>query len=102
MTEHREDYRDNRGIMQDGNFTQADKQCAELWNEQKRDGRADWSEEAVSKYRKEHGLEWHERCDTKTMDLVKHEIHDFFRHSGGVYECKTRDNNEPSGGKYDE
>lgn len=102
MTEHREDYKNSNGEPQKGNFSQADKKCADLWNKEKRDGCTDWSEEKVYDYRKEHKLEWHERCDTKTMDLVKHEIHDFFKHTGGVYECKTRDNTESSGGKFDE
>ena len=102
MTEHREDYKNSDGESKRGNFSQADIKCAALWNKEKRDGRTDWTEEKVYDYRKEHKLEWHERCDTKTMDLVKHEIHDFFRHTGGVYECKTRDNKGASGGKFDE
>lgn len=101
MTEHREDYFKD-GIKELGNFSQADIKCAELWNKQKKDGRTDWTEEKVYDYRKENKLEWHERCDTKSMDLIKHDIHDFFKHTGGVYECKTRDGMENTGGKYDE
>ena len=102
MTENRKDFRNNDGEIQKGNFSQADIKCAELWNKQKKDGRTDWTDEKVYDYRKANGLEWHERCDTKTMDLLKHEIHDFFKHTGGVYECKTRDKEEPAGGMFDE
>ena len=100
MTEHREDYRDN-GEMKKGNFSQADIKCADLWKKQKKDGRTDWTDESVYDYRRQNKLEWHERCDAKTMDLIKHDIHDFFKHTGGVYECKTRDGAETTGGKYD-
>ena len=101
MTEHREDYFEN-GNKERGNFSQADIKCAELWNKQKKDGCADWTEEKVYDYRKQNKLEWHERCDTKTMDLLKHDIHEFFKHTGGVYECRTRDSKENTGGKFDE
>ena len=98
MTENRQDYRNDNGQIESGNFSQADIKCAELWNKQKKDGRTDWTEEKVYDYRKENHLEWHERCDTKTMDLLRHEIHVFFKHSGGVYECKTRDYSKDSRG----
>ena len=101
MTKNREDYHDGEG-MQMGNFSQADIKCAELWNKQKKDGRTDWTDEKVYDYRRQNKLEWHERCDTKTMDLLKHDIHDFFKHTGRVYECKTRDSIETTGGKSDE
>ena len=54
----------------------------------------------VREYRRESKLSWHERCDMKTMDLVHQDIHTFFSHSGGVAECKARDN--AKGGDFDE
>ena len=102
MTENRKDYRNTDGDMQKGNFSQADIKCAELWNKEKKDGRTDWTDEKVYDYRKANSLEWHERCDTETMDLLKHEIHAFFGHTGGVYECKNRNKAEFAGGIFDE
>ncbi|MCR5836073.1 MAG: HNH endonuclease [Lachnospiraceae bacterium] len=99
MTENRYDYRDENGDMQDGNFTQADKKLAEQFNTENRDGKDNWTEKDVEKYRKENKLTWHERCDTEAMDLVPTEIHSFFDHSGGVAECKARDS---VGGEFDE
>lgn len=59
----------------------------------------DWSAEKVEEYRKANKLTWHERCDCQTMDLVPTKLHDYFKHSGGVAECKIRDG---IGGKFDE
>ena len=36
MTEHRDDYYDENGELQSGNFSQADAKLAEQWNEQKK------------------------------------------------------------------
>ena len=85
----------------DGNFAQADRKLAETWNSQEKDGRSDWNEEAISNYRKENYLTWHERCDTVHMDLVDHRIHDYCNHYGGCAECKARDN-VGNGGVFDE
>ena len=82
------------------NFAQADKKCAEQWNKEGKDGRTDWTSVEVREYRRESKLSWHERCDMKTMDLVHQDIHTFFSHSGGVAECKARDN--AKGGDFDE
>lgn len=100
MTEHRPDYFDKNGIKQDGNYTQGDKILAEQWNKEAKDGKTDWNEKDVAGYRDTNKLTWHERCDTKTMDLVPSVINKFFSHSGGVSECRIRDNSE--GGKFDE
>lgn len=43
MTENRENYVDENGEYQQGNFTQADAKCAERWNSTKRDGKDDWT-----------------------------------------------------------
>ncbi len=91
MTENRRDYYDNQKLEK-GNFTQADIKCAEAWNKQQKDGKTNWTQEDVSKWRDENNFVWHERCDTKTMDLAPREIHEYFKHSGGCAECKARDN----------
>lgn len=85
------------------NFAQADIKLAEQWNAEKREGRSDWRDEDVEQFRKSNNLSWHECCDTKTMNLVSRDIHggdtSVFLHSGGVAECKARDN---IGGGFDE
>ncbi len=81
------------------NFGQADIKCAEQWSSVNKDGKADWSARDISDYRHENRFSWHERCDTKTMDMVPMDVHAFFKHSGGVAECKARDN---IGGGFDE
>lgn len=101
MTENRENYADSNNIPKLGNFSQADIECAKLWNLQGRDGRNDWTGREVLKYRKANKLTWHEKCDTKTMVLVRTEINDFFKHSGGCAECQKRDA-EQNGGCFDE
>lgn len=101
MTENRYDYGDEDGIRQKGNYTQANIKCAEMWNEIEKDGRSDWSGRDVEKYRVSNGLSWHECCDTKTMQLLPREIHEYFRHSGGVRECQIRDKSI-MGGEFDE
>ncbi len=103
MTENRNDFEDENGNRQLGNFSQADIKCAQLWNKQKRDGRTDWTDEDVYNWRRtqEHKCTWHERCDTKTMDLVPYDIHSYCTHLGGVAECKARDA-KTEGGEFDE
>lgn len=100
MTENRNDYHDKNGNLQEGNFSQADKKCAGLWNEQQKDGRTDWTAENVYDWRHnpEHQCSWHERCDTKTMDLVPYAVHSYYKHSGGVSECRARDSVNDGGG----
>lgn len=98
MTEHRENYPDSEGNIQLGNFSQADAKCAEQWNATKRDGRTDWKPEDVRDWRRENNYSWHERCDTRTMDLVPYDIHSYFGHSGGCAECRVRDTADIGGG----
>lgn len=102
MTGNRNDYQKD-GEWKAGNFSQADAKAVEQWNAQGKDGRTDWTEKDVYNFRKdpEHKYTWHERCDTKTMDLVPYEIHSFFGHLGGVAECKARDAKN-NGGEFDE
>ena len=85
------------------NFAQADIKLADQWNKEMREGRNDWKDEDVEKFRKSNNLSWHECCDTKTMNLVSRDIHgadtSVFLHSGGVAECRVRDH---VGGEFDE
>lgn len=101
MTENRFDYSEADGTSKQGNFTQADVKCAEKWNAEARDGRSDWTARDVNTWRGENHYSWHERCDTKTMDLVPYEIHSQCKHLGGVSECKVRDMMDV-GGEFDE
>ena len=102
MTEHRHDYDDADGNTKKGNFSQADCKCAEQWNAIGKDGKTDWTAADVRDWRREHNCSWHERCDTRTMDLVPREIHGYFRHSGGCAECRARDAIYGDGGGFDE
>lgn len=77
-----------------GNFEQADTAAAKIWSAEKRDGRDDWSARDVADWRAAHKMSWHERSDMVTMDLVPYSIHQYFSHSGGVYECRKRDSQE--------
>lgn len=101
MTEHRENYIDENGEYQLGNFAQADAKCAEQWNAASRDGKDDWTAADVRDWRRENQYSWHECCDTSTMQLVSRDIHGVFKHSGGVAECKVRDGVN-TGGDFDE
>lgn len=91
MTEHRKDYIDRNGNYQYGNFSQADMECAKQWNDRGKDGRTDWTARNVLNWRHKNRCSWHERCDTKTMDLVPMDIHSACTHLGGVSECRVRD-----------
>ena len=84
----------------DGNFAQADEKCAEQWNEEKRDGKDNWTARDVKNWREENGYTWHERNDIKTCDLIPTKVNDYFGHLGGVSEYKKL--NESSGGSFDE
>lgn len=101
MTENRENYIDENGEAQLGNFAQADAKCAEQWNAESRGGKDDWTAADVRNWRRENNYSWHECCDTSTMQLVPRDIHEVFRHSGGVAECKVRDG-VTAGGEFDE
>lgn len=101
MTENRENYIDESGNYQFGNFAQADTKCAEFWNATGRDGKDNWTAADVRDWRRENKCSWHECCDTSTMQLVSRDIHGAFKHSGGVAECKVRDGVN-AGGEFDE
>lgn len=97
MTEHRYNYYNEEGTLMRGNFRQADEKCAEQWNDSRRDGRSDWQAFEVRDWRHENDLTWHERSDTRTMDLVSYDIHSYFGHSGGCSECRARDAGDSGG-----
>lgn len=101
MTEHRGNHCDIEGNVIIGNFFQADAKCAEQWNISQKDNRADWKPEDIREWRRENNYSWHERCDTRTMDLVSYDIHSYFGHSGGCAECRVRDAAD-IGGEFDE
>ncbi|MBR7084199.1 MAG: HNH endonuclease [Oscillospiraceae bacterium] len=73
------------------NFRKADEECAKQWNEQKRDGKTDWTIKDVTKWRQENKYSWHEQLDTKTMNLVERTIHEECKHCGGISECKRHE-----------
>lgn len=96
MSEFRYDFEAPKGML--GNFTQADMECAKVWNFEERDGRTDWIPREVLEYRKANGFTWHEKCDTETMVMVKSEINAYFKHIGGCSECRLRDASGDEGG----
>ena len=102
MTEFRDPYIDKNGVQQPGNFSYADQELATAWSAVGRDGKTDWTEEDIKKYRKANRLTWHEKCDAKTMVLVRSEINLYFQHSGGCAECKRRDSVGTEDGGFDE
>ena len=102
MTANRENYTNDVGETVLGNFSQADIELAKMWNLGKREGRSNWEPRDVFDYRKANKLTWHEKCDTKTMVLVRLEINLFFKHSGGCSECRVRDAVGTDGGDFDE
>ncbi len=102
MTEFRDPYIDKNGIQQPGNFSYADQELAKVWSAEGHHGRTNWTEEDVKKYRKANNLTWHEKCDAKTMVLVRSEINKYFQHSGGCAECKRRDSAGEDEGGFDE
>ena len=102
MTENRGDYYDEDGNLKQGNFSQADEKCAEQWTFIEKDGKSDWTAADVRDWRRDNECSWHERCDTRTMDLVSRDIHGYFGHYGGCAECKVRDAANVDGGGFDE
>lgn len=71
-----------------GNFEKADTECAKKWNAEGKDHKTDWTARDVETYRRDHKMTWHECMDRKTCQMVSRDIHEYFRHSGGVCECK--------------
>lgn len=69
------------------NFRLAREALASQWNAERKDGRSDWKPADVKKWARDNGLTIHEHGDTKTCQFVPTEIHESFRHTGGVFEC---------------
>lgn len=84
------------------NFPQADIELAIKWNQEAKEGRQNWKPDDVALYRMANSLSWHEKCDTKTMVLVRTEVNLYFQHLGGVAECKARDSEGEIGSEFDE
>ena len=82
------------------NFDQAREKLAEQWNAIKHDGRDDWKPSDVEEWRQKNSLTIHECSDMKTCMFVDRDIHDVFRHSGGVSECIHRDAQRSRGAFY--
>ena len=85
-----------------GNFKQTDTQLAKQWNDSKKDDRTDWTARDIEAFSKDNQLTWHECSDMKTCMLVDRNIHDYFRHSGGVFEYNQGLRNKEDGGVFDE
>ena len=85
-----------------GNFEKASTACANKWNSEGYQGKTDWTPRDVDNYRAEHNMTWHECPDRKTCQMVPREIHDFFTHTGGVFECKKNIARDTVGGGFDD
>lgn len=81
----------NMSSDRDANFEQAYIAFAKKWNQIELDGKNDWTLESVRYWTRANKFTLHESNDMKTMFLVPTEIHDFFKHSGGVKECKVQE-----------
>jgi hypothetical protein len=76
-----DDFSENR----DDNFDAADEALAK---------ERGCTKEEVKAWRKEHGYNWHERSDMKTLDKVPGEVHLNVPHDGGISAKKKDDGNE--------
>ncbi len=95
MTEHRGNTRPDG---KPGNYEQAYKTLANKFNNEEKDGRTDWTTRDVQAWAKKHpelhdgqNLSVHENSDMKTCELIREDVHLFFKHIGGCAECKIRD-----------
>lgn len=89
MSQHRLSQMGENGERIVGNYEKADIECAKAWNLEQRDGKEDWTNKDVKKWRVANGYTWHEHNDMKTCYLVPTEVHDVCRHLGGVSEIKN-------------
>lgn len=89
MSQHRLSQIGENGERIVGNYEKADIECAKAWNLEQRDGKEDWTNKDVKKWRVANGYTWHEHNDMKTCYLVPTEVHDVCRHLGGVSEIKN-------------
>jgi len=84
----------------DTNFRNADKECAKKWNAEGKDGKTDWTSRDVENYRKDNYMSWHEKEDKTTCQMIDRDIHGYFGHAGGRWECDKAEN--VNGGVFDE
>lgn len=89
MSQHRLSQMGENGERIVGNYEKADIECAKAWNLEQRDGKDDWTHQDVKNWREANGYTWHEHNDMKTCHLVPTEVHDVYRHLGGVSEIKN-------------
>lgn len=89
MSQHRLSQIGENGERTVGNYEKADIECAKAWNLEQRDGKDDWTNKDVEKWRKTNGYTWHEHNDMKTCSLVSTAVHEVCRHLGGVSEIKN-------------
>lgn len=80
------------------NRANAYKAVANKWNEEAKDGRTDWTQSDVRKWKESENLAFHECSDLKTVQFVPMNIHDACKHIGGRYEAKCRDGLANGGG----
>lgn len=95
----------------DRNFEQAYKAVAEKWNAERREGRDDWRPSEVKAWKKENGLDIHEKEDLRTCEFVPHDVHMQFTHVGGRFvaalagrtgDMRTSGAQQNKGGFYDQ
>lgn len=89
MSQHRLSQIGENGERTVGNYEKADIECAKAWNLEQRDGKDDWTNKDIEKWRKTNGYTWHEHNDMKTCSLVSTAVHEVCRHLGGVSEIKN-------------
>lgn len=78
-----------------GNFKRAYDALAEKWNREKpKDDGSSWTAQEIKVWANAENLTVHECSDMKTVQFVPREIHSFFKHFGGVAECKAREKQE--------
>ena len=80
------------------NFAKAYQEFAKKWNVEMKNGRSNWTAREVQTYKIQNRLSIHECPDRKTCQLISQDIHDYFRHSGGVFECKKSGAQNVGGG----
>jgi hypothetical protein len=95
----------------DHNFKQAYEATAEKWNAERREGRDDWRPSEVKAWKKENGLDIHEKEDLRTCEFVPHDVHMQFTHVGGRFvaalagrtgDMRTSGAQQNKGGFYDQ
>lgn len=86
----------------EGNRSQALRAVADKWNEKGmvQDNGKKWTPNAVRDWASKNRLDFHECSDMRTCQFVPHEIHSYFKHTGGRAECRIREGQQ-NGGVFD-